>query len=450
MKKNIKQKNNLVIFSFLTALSLGLIFAFVQKGFADESISSISQNEEEDETQKKIEELEQKAKVYREIIEIKRKQSSTLNDQLSITDTNIQEVQTQIDASQQQINEFNSQIIRLSSQIKEKEKIIENQKRILSNLMQAYWESTQKNPISTFLVNGNFAAFLVNKDMMAQAGDKIKELSKSVSEIKAQLESQSAELDKKKTEIVSAHQKLQDQNSNLQAVKDQREDLLVQTKGEEARYAKMLARVEQQKQELLNIDQLFTNGNFSVGGLSVADYIKKNQPSSSAYASTSWFYSQKDSRWADQNIGNSNSDMKNWGCAVTSVAMVANFYGDSINPGQLARKPIFSSDLIKWDMGSWDGTKISLASYGSSHNNISWTTIDSEIKKNHPVIVYIGKSGGKGGHYAVIHTKDKNGKYVVHDPYFGPNIYLDTTRALVGAMGVNTGTYLDQMIVYQK
>ncbi|EKE18669.1 MAG: hypothetical protein ACD_9C00266G0008 [uncultured bacterium] len=150
------------------------------------------------------------------------------------------------------------------------------------------------------------------------------------------------------------------------------------------------------------------------------------------------------------NIGNSNSDMKNWGCAVTSVAMVAKFHGDSITPGQLAKKPIYSFDLIKWQMNEWSDSKIALATqYGSSHGNLNWSTIDSMLKDKVPVIVYISK-GGKGGHYVVIHTKDsKTGKYVVHDPYFGANLYLDTSRALVGSMGVSTATSISQMIIYK-
>lgn len=448
MKINIKQKNKLAVFSSLTALSLGLIFAIAGKGFANDSISQITQTSDE-ETDKKIEELEKKAKIYREIIDIKRKQSSTLNDQLSITDASIQQVQTEIDTSKEKINEFNTQILRLESQIKEKEAIIERQKKILASLMQSYWESTQINPLSAYLADGNFASFLVNKDMMSQAGDRISNLVDSVTDLKSELEQQSAELDKKKTDVVSEHEELKDKNEDLQSIKDQRQDLLAQTKGEEARYAKMLARVEQQKQELLNIDQLFSSG-FSIGGVSVADFIKKNTPSSDALASTSWYYSQKDPRWADQNIGNSNSDMKNWGCAVTSVAMVAKFHGDDTTPGALARKPIFSSDLINWQMNGWSGAKIELASTGSGHGNINWSTIDLQLKSKHPVIIYIGKTGGKGGHYVVIHTKDtKKNKYVVHDPYFGPNLYLDTSRALVGAMGTDTGTYMDQMIIYQ-
>ena len=143
--------------------------------------------------------------------------------------------------------------------------------------------------------------------------------------------------------------------------------------------------------------------------------------------------------------------MKSYGCAVTSVSMVSTYYGGRITPGALADKPIFSWDLINWDMSSWKGCQIKInPNYGYSHGNINWKVVDSEINKKNPVIVYIKKTNGGGGHYVVIHHKTSNGKYVVHDPYFGPNIYLDTSRSLVGKMGNDSGTTIDQMIVYRE
>ena len=64
-----------------------------------------------------------------------------------------------------------------------------------------------------------------------------------------------------------------------------------------------------------------------------------------------------------------------------------------------------------------------------------------------PVIVFIKKTKGGGGHYVVIHNKDSK-DYVVHDPYFGANLYLGTSKALMGAMSPASGTVLDQAIIY--
>ena len=49
----------------------------------------------------------------------------------------------------------------------------------------------------------------------------------------------------------------------------------------------------------------------------------------------------------------------------------------------------------------------------------------------------------------VIHHKDDNGKYVVHDPYWGPNIFLDSTRENIGVL-YGSSTSIDQMIIYHN
>ncbi|EKE19816.1 MAG: hypothetical protein ACD_8C00101G0009 [uncultured bacterium] len=453
-KTKIKKSKNKNIVILVAILTVGVFFAFKSIEADDTSIvDGLSQQttKEQDENDKKIEELEKRAEIYRDIIDIKKKQSETLNDQLSVTDSNIAHVQTLIDINKKKIDDFNSQILRIEKQIKEKEELMELQKKVLSKMMQSYYEASLSSPVVVYLNDDNLASFIIKKDRIAQTSDKMREMVISVKNIKAELEVQSEDVEKKKEEVVSARENLDEKNEDLESIKAQKENLLAQTKGEEARYQQLLARVEAQKQELLNIDQLYSSGSFSIGGLSASEYIKKNEPPSSLFSSTSWYYSQKDPRWATVNIGNSKTtDMANWGCAVTSVAMVSKFYGDSITPGQLAKKPIYDFDLIKWQINGWSSAEIELDSkYGSSHGNISWSAIDAAIKNKKPVIIYIGKSGGGGGHYVVVHGKDsKTGKYVVHDPYFGANIYLDTSRALVGAGKKSTGTYMDQMIIY--
>ena len=407
-----------------------------------DSITNISNgNTLSDEDQQKLDELKKKAEIYRQIIEIKQKQGETLSNQLSLTDANIEQVQAQIDVSSKQIEDLNNQIIRIQEQVKEKTALIESQRKLLGQIIQSYYEVNNTSPVVVYLSGENIASFMVNKDRIAQTGDKIKELVDSIMEIKKNLEEQSAELDQKKNEFVNKNQELQNQNDNLDSIKQQRQNLLAQTQGEEARYRQLLAKVEEQKQQLLDIDQYF-----AASGLSADSYAK---PDSKYFASTDWYYSQRDSRWGNDNIGNTKTLIKSYGCALTAVAMVFEEHGVSMTPGKLANKPIFSGDLINWyDSKDWEKNWPVPDSHGYSHGNISWSIVDSKIKSGIPVIVYIKKSNGGGGHYVVIHHKDSKGKYVVHDPYFGANIFLDTSRALIGAMGSKSSTSVDQMIIY--
>jgi len=218
-----------------------------------------------------------------------------------------------------------------------------------------------------------------------------------------------------------------------------KEQLLADTNGEEQKYQQLLQRVEQQKQGLLgDIDELSQQKSSDLAAVEAT--LKKPK---SGLASTSWYFNQRDSRWGDQGIGYSNTLMKSYGCAVTAVAMVFNYHGENINPGTLAKQPIFSHDLIVWPK-SWKG--INLAS-SNAHGNIDWNVIDTEIKNKNPVIVFVRSTKRGAGHYVVIHDKDKNGDYVVHDPYWGANIFLSSTRAYVGAL-YGSGTTVDQMIIY--
>lgn len=443
MKMNIKRKNNTatnkikVLIGAIIFFAAFLIFCEVNA----ESITNISNgSSNSDENQDKLEELKRKAEIYRQIIEIKQKQGETLSNQLEITNTNIQQVENQIELSTKQIEDLNSQIIRIQEQIKENETLIESQRKLLGQIIQAYHETNNTEPILIYLSGKNIASFMVEKDRIAQTGDKIKKLVDSIMEIKKSLDGKIVELDQKKGEFVNKNQELQDKNDDLESVKKQKQSLLSQTQGEEEKYKILLAKVEKQKEELLDIDQFF-----AASGLSADSYPK---PDSKYFASTDWFYYQWDSRWGNDNIGNTRTKMKSYGCAVTSVSMVFKKKGISMTPGKLADKPIFSGDLINWyDSKDWEKNWPVPDSHGYSHGNISWSVVDSKIKNGTPVIVYIRRSKG-GGHYVVVHNKDSKGKYVVHDPYFGSNIFLETSRALVGTLGTSSSTSIDQMIIY--
>ncbi len=387
----------------------------------------------------KCEAYNAKAAAYRQIIDIKKKQSELLGTKISTMNSSIQDVKAQIRDTGSQIDDLNAQIAKLESQIREKEVLITSDKELLIQLIQSYYQMSQTNPVTTYLSEENLASFMVSKDQISQAGDKVNQLIDTLNGLKDGIQKQSNELAQKKAELVGAHQELQNKSDNFESIKKQQTSLLVQTQGEQAKYADLLKKVEEQKAELLDIDQFF-----AASGLSADSYSK---PDSKYFASTSWYFSQRDSRWGGMTIGNTKTLMKSYGCAVTSVAMVFKAHGGSTTPGGLAKESIFSGDLINWP-SSWDSPKLTLSGDGKSHKNIDWSIIDAQIAKGNPVIVYIGRSNGSGGHYVVIHHKDAKGKYVVHDPYFGANIFLDTSRALIGAMGSSSSTYVDQMIIY--
>lgn len=443
IERKIKMKINLKLKTpFLLVAVVVVIFALKFKIFADTSVTELNNSASQNsETEKKIKELEEKAEVYRKIIDLKVKQQSSLNNQISILDAEILKLETEMDRNKEEIANLNDQVVDLEEKIKTKEESIEYQKKILSELIQSYYERNKSDVFSVILANSEANYFMTQKDRFAQTGNKIGEMMKNIKSLRDRMENEKKSLEQKKAEMTDLHYELEDKTTQLEGNKYQKEILFSQTKGEEARYRELLSRVEAQKEELLNIDELYT-----ASGLSVDKFDK---PPKSSYASTSWYYSQKDSRWGSNTIGNSNTLMKNYGCAVTSISMIFTYHGGNIAPKTLAKQPIYYWDLIAWPK-SWPAADVKMNSgYGCYHGNIDWKIVDSEIKKGNPVIIYIKKTNNKGGHYVVVHNKTKDEEYVVHDPYWGPNIYLDTTRALVGGLEPKSGTTIDQMIIYE-
>lgn len=389
--------------------------------------------------QQQIEDLRKKAESYRQMIEMKQNKAQTLQNQIDLMEGQIASLTSDVTKLQQEIDKTGSEIGNLSIQIEGKEKDIENKKKILAGVLQSYYETNQDSLVEFFLRNTNLSEFLSQSDYAAQTSAKVDEVLTAVINARDELNNDRKELQKKNDDQKERQGKIMEKKHSLDSEQTSKEDLLSQTNGEEQKYQDLLARVEEQKQELLgDISELSAEKSSELAAIEAT--LEKPK---SGLASTSWYFSQRDSRWGDQHIGFSNTLMKSYGCAVTAVAMVFRYHGIDINPGTLAQQPIFYHDLIVWPQ-SWKGVNL-VSSH--THGNIDWDVVDQELKNKNPVIVFVKATRRGAGHYVVIHDKDKNGEYVVHDPYWGSNIFLSSTKAYVGAL-YGSGVVVDQMIIY--
>lgn len=385
--------------------------------------------------------LEKKSDTYNDIISLKQRQGAVLADQIKSLEGQVQTIGAQIDTNQEKINELATQIGTLATQITEKDSLIENQKKMLAALMAVYYENiSQGVKMPAFMTSASQGLSLFQRDDYTnETSDRVSELLEGIKSLRESLVSDKVTFETKKDETASLHEKLTQQNAALANAKVAKKSLLTQTQTDTQKYQGLLARVEAQKQELFDFSSA---SNIDALSESVKDY---SAPNKKDWASTSWYFSQKDPRWAMYRIGNSKSLMKDYGCAIAAVSMVFRKFGSSIDPGKMTKQKIFSSDFIVWP-DSWSPPSIDLVS-STSHGNISWSEIDQQLKKDNPVIVHISKTNGHGGHYVVVTGKDSK-DYIVHDPYFGSNLYLGTSRSLVGKIGIDSGTKVDQMIIY--
>src|ERR1700758_298481 len=131
-------------------------------------------------------------------------------------------------------------------------------------------------------------------------------------------------------------------------------------------------------------------------------------------------FAQDDPRWADIRIGPSTDTLGDEGCAVTSAAMVAAFYGIKTDPQQLnaflTRMGGFTGDgLIHWSrVPSIAPAHLQLAYDGGP----SYELIDSNLLAGNPVIAVIPLPDG-GYHFVVI-VGEEGRDYLIRDPAASP------------------------------
>jgi peptidoglycan hydrolase CwlO-like protein len=411
---------------------------------ADEETSQLTDEEIDQEIQEQEEELQEidkKIQKYEKKIEEKQKQKKTLSNQIEILEQEIDNTKNKIEKSKQELKLTKLEIESLKTEIEQKDEEIEKNNEILSELIRESFHSKNETVLQLLLKYDNVSQYFSEVEKINKINAEIKKILEKIKSDRAIMQENKVKLEEKRYKIEEIKEESEKNKIYLEANQDSKEDLLVQTKGEEEKYQDLLAKIEEQRNMILgNLDEMMSLKSSEIAAIELTmDKPKKG------LASTSWYFSQRDSRWGSDNIGMSNTKMAEYGCAVTSVSMVFRYHGLRINPGYLAKQKIFYYDLIMWP-NYWQGIR----KVGSSvHGNIDWDEIDEQIKKDNPVIIFVGAKGKGAGHYVVIHNKDNKGRYIVHDPYWGPNLFLDSTRKLIATL-YGSSTYIDQMIIYNR
>jgi hypothetical protein len=166
-----------------------------------------------------------------------------------------------------------------------------------------------------------------------------------------------------------------------------------------------------------NITDLFDNPAAALSTWSLTAELLSNQPSEVLLDVQ--FFSQKDPAWSGDYLGNSRLKIGNSGCALTSLAMVADYYGYDTDPGRLntsltAAGGIDSEGIIS------DWSKVAEASNEKvkwiASVPASWDRIDQELNEGYPVICSVTRPGWlRYLHYIVFIGKMGN-KYYFLDP----------------------------------
>lgn len=417
----------------LIAMLLALPFA-VKADVIDQLGSQIS------DLQKKWQTLEDQRVEIEKSLNAQKSAAANLENQITLLDNQIKLTETQIEQTQTKIQQVTLEIKSFDEQISVKEENIVQQKKVLASLFREVFSADSENLLNILLANNSLAEFLDASSALEQVQGKINASLNDLKNSKETLEWGRKQQVAKKQEYDALKVSLVRQTADLNSSEDSKKSLLAKTKGAQARYENLLKGIEEQRQEILgNIAELQKQKAQELAKIKSQQLLPPPNP-----VAELWHYFQTDPQWGDTLIGFSNSTLKDYGCAIASLAMIFKYHNVDITPGQLARQPIFYYDLIVWPQ-TWRG--INLVANSGHVQSINWQKVDAYIKDGQPVIVFVRAVGKNGGHYVVIFAKDSRG-YIVNDPVWGANIYLDSTRQNIATL-YDTTTAIEQMIVYK-
>lgn len=317
------------------------------------------------------------------------KQISTLQGQANTLKNQISQFDAQIRLTTIKINETQNQIDLLGGRISQ-----------LGDSLASLTEAFNSRAVETYKLSKLESGFIfvLSAGDLGDAVSRYHYLQKIQEEDRAllkKLEDTQTSYKNEKADKETLQKQLKTQQANLNSQKVAKNNLLTVTKNNEAKYQSLLSAANAQLAKFKN----FVDAR---GGSSILDNQTKCNE-----GWTGCYYNQRDSQWGNMTLGGTSYLMKDSGCFVTSVAMIASHYGKDIKPGNIASIPaIFTAGgYLKWEPFNVNGINVSISSDSSSK-------LDEYLSAGKPVIAQLYS----GAHFIVITKKDGD-NYIMNDPF---------------------------------
>ena len=338
--------------------------------------------------------LDECANFFKQSQQSKTNQRLTLESELNRLNTAILITSTNILVTTKQIDALEKEITSLTSKIGQLDISLDQLSEILAKRIAETYKRGQIDVMSLFLSSQNFSEFISRYKYLKVVQIHDRSLMVQMETARTNFADQKTLKEQKQTELETAKKKLESQKTLLAQQKAAKDNLLAVTKNDEKKYQQFSAQaIAQQK--------AFSGFVAREGGASILE----NQT-----VCDSWgcYYNQRDSQWGRMSLGISNLSIAEYGCLVSSVAMLASHYGKNIKPSDIASNlnAFFSNTALLLHSFSINGINIGIDSAAKS-------LLDSQLSQGKPVIagLYSGPD-----HFIVI--KEKRGDdYVMNDPF---------------------------------
>lgn len=332
----------------------------------------------------------------------KTQEAALVKNQISNIDGQIDQTENAIVQTSGQISETQGKISDLEKAIKEQEDNLAQEKEKMHRVVVSWYMEGDNGGLFEAVLGSNSLSEVTTKEQYYESiRQEIDGMINQIDKLKEQLKGQKGEQENQKTTLEAMKDDQEARQKNLESSMAYKNQLLNYTnstitdlKTQEAQAQARIAQIDSQIRALSATSRW-------------GDQIVSSNDSS-------WYFTQTGNQ---THLGNSPYTVSQYGCLITSIAMLSRYYGGSATPTSIA------SNTSNFDregyllVSSPSGTGVNV---GSSQS-VNWNTLDEEIRNGHPVIVsiYLPSVGAVNrdgsSHFIVIKGKSGN-QYLMHDP----------------------------------
>lgn len=244
-------KKRLEILVFVILLVLGFAkaipYAFSQPATIDDEIAEL--NNQIQQQKKQMDEINNRQKEYQQAINTKKRDQTSLKNQLAILED--KEAQTQLDIEKTNLNidKTSLEIKKLELDILGVDREIEDDKEKIGNLLRLLYKQDQISSLEALLLNGSLAEFLNQAKYLENTNEKIRESLQELQRKKTDLEKSQIALGEKNQELLGLKKELEKKKESLAYEQESKVIILEETKSSEEEYQRLLAQAKKEQQQ---------------------------------------------------------------------------------------------------------------------------------------------------------------------------------------------------------
>lgn len=337
-------------------------------------------------------------------------QAAAVQQQLGVVNSQIGDTTSALASTSGQINKTNAKIADLESQIAVKENELAKEQDKMGAIAASWYMEGQSGLLEAVIGANSLSQVIDNQEYYDSIRQQIVAEIENTNKLKNDLAAEKASQNQQLSQLTDLQKSQTEQMNYLEGRKVMKNRLLNDAQSAIADLTTEAQNLTKQIADLqARIDQIKAA---SVGA--AGDVVSTG--------ATSWYYQQGydgSQPWSNYKMGYY-ATIGRYGCLLTSLTMIADFYGAHYNPQTAAQN---SSFVHTW--GSNDGAMISTSIVDDGGSQaVNWGVIDDELANGHPVVVGVGLGVDMGNSYGVSHfvvvtSKIGTGKYAMQDP-LGP------------------------------